>query len=92
MTIDSIMSNTGSADMVKKGRAVAERSTVADGEAGHGDRVSVSGKAQALYSAGKLERLEMIRERVRQGYYLHPEITEQVIECVARDIEAATGR
>ncbi|MCC6398280.1 MAG: hypothetical protein IT282_14800 [Bacteroidetes bacterium] len=92
MTIDSIMSNTGSADMVRKGRAVGERSTMAEGEAEHGDRVDVSRKAQALYSAGKLEKLEMIRERVRQGYYLHPEITEQVIECVARDIEAATGR
>jgi len=56
------------------------------------DRVSVSGRAQALYSADQSRRLDVIRERVRRGYYLDGYIMEQVVDSVAREIEAAMGR
>jgi hypothetical protein len=45
-----------------------------------------------MYSADQSPKLDLIRERVRRGYYLDGYITEQVVDTVAREIEAAMGR
>jgi hypothetical protein len=92
MTISTIISNATPAGSIRGGRVGEERrgSVASDGMAR--DRVSVSGQAQSLYSADQTRKLDVIRERVRRGYYLDGYVTEQVVEVVAREIEASLGR
>jgi hypothetical protein len=92
MTISTIISNAAPASSLRSGRIEGERRGTVDKEEANRDRVSVSGRAQAMYSADQSRKLEVIRERVRRGYYLDGYITEQVVDSVAREIEAAMGR
>ncbi len=92
MTISTIISNAMPAGSFRSGRVGEEqRGTVVRTSAGR-DRVSVSGQAQAMYAAEQTSKLEVIRERVRRGYYLDGYVTEQVVDSVAREIEATLGR
>jgi hypothetical protein len=92
MTISTIISNAAPASSLRSGRIEGERRGAVDKEEANRDRVSVSSRAQAMYSADQSPKLEVIRERVRRGYYLDGYITEQVVDSVAREIEAAMGR
>jgi hypothetical protein len=92
MTIATIISNAAPVGSVRNGRVGEERrGTVAENAAAR-DRVSFSGQARALYAADQSRNLDVIRERVRRGYYLDGYVTEQVVDSVAREIEAALGR
>jgi hypothetical protein len=92
MTITTIISNAAPAGSLRSGRTEGERRGAVEMDKESRDRVSVSGRAQALYSADQSRRLDVIRERVRRGYYLDGYIMEQVVDSVAREIEAAMGR
>jgi hypothetical protein len=92
MTISTIISNAAPAGSLRSGRTEGERRGPVDKEVASRDRASVSGRAQAMYSADQSPKLDVIRERVRRGYYLDGYITEQIVDSVAREIEAAMGR
>ena len=51
MTISTIISNAAPAGSLRSGRTEGERRGTVDTEEANRDRVSVSGRAQALYSA-----------------------------------------
>ena len=92
MTISTIISNAASVSALRGNRAGEERRGAVAAEESTKDRVSVSGRARALHSADETRKLDVIRERVRRGYYLDGYVTEQVVDSVAREIEAAMGR
>ena len=92
MTITTIISDAMPVSSQRNGRTAGERRGAMDTDAANQDQVSVSGRAQAMYAADQSRKLDVIRERVRRGYYLEGYITEQIVDCVAREIEAALGR
>jgi hypothetical protein len=92
MTISTIISNASPVSSMRSGRVGEERRGTVASEETTRDRVSVSGKAQVMFSADEARKLDVIRERVRRGYYLDGYVTEQVVDSVAREIEAAMGR
>lgn len=92
MTITTIISDAMPASSSRNGRTGGERRGTVDMEAAQQDRVSVSGRAQTMFAADQSRKLDVIRERVRRGYYLDGYITEQIVDSVAREIEAALGR
>jgi hypothetical protein len=92
MTISTIISNASPVGSMRTGRVGEERRGAVAHEEKNLDRASVSGRAQALYSSDETRKLDVIRERVRRGYYLDGYVMEQVVDSVAREIEAAMGR
>jgi len=92
MTIATIISNATPAGSIRTSRVGDERRGTVAQDTATGDRVSVSGQAQAMFSADQSRKLDVIRERVRRGYYLDGYVTEQVVDVVAREIEASLGR
>jgi|WetSurMetagenome_2_1015567.scaffolds.fasta_scaffold832641_1 hypothetical protein len=92
MTISTIISNAAPVGSVRGNRSGEERRGTVAQDAAARDRVSFSGQAHALYAADQSKKLDVIRERVRRGYYLDGYVTEQVVDSVAREIEAAMGR
>jgi hypothetical protein len=92
MTISTIISNAAPVSSVRGNRVGEERRGPVAAEDTTKDRVNVSGRARSLYSADETRKLDVIRERVRRGYYLDGYVTEQVVDSVAREIEAAMGR
>ncbi len=91
MTIEAIFRDAGSAERSINDRPAGAQGGTMEGEKGDADHIHLSREAQALLSGGNFQRLDVIRERVRRGYYLDPDITEQIIDSVAREIESATG-
>jgi|WetSurMetagenome_2_1015567.scaffolds.fasta_scaffold30310_3 hypothetical protein len=49
------------------------------------DFVVISTKAKALYENGETQKFDVIRERVRLGYYLKGEILDHVVSALARE-------
>ncbi len=92
MTISTIISNAAPVSSMRGGRVGEERRGAVAAHETIRDRVSVSGRALALNAADDARKLDVIRERVRRGYYLDGYVTEQVVDSVAREIEAALGR
>lgn len=92
MTISTIISNAAPVSSVRGNRVGEERRGAVAAEEVTRDRASLSGRAQALYSADETRKLDVIRERVRRGYYLDGYVMEQVVDSVAREIEAAMGQ
>jgi hypothetical protein len=86
MTIHQPLSVARPVDPSKGNRTqMADRSGVA---AGHEDRdhLAVSDRALALYETEKAQHLEVIRMRLRQGYYLDRRVTEDILDVLAQDI------
>lgn len=92
MTIETIISNAMPASPAKGARGAGERRGTMEQGMGQADRVNLSARARSLYDADQDRKLDVIRERVRRGYYLDGYVMEQVVDSVARDIEAALGR
>jgi hypothetical protein len=53
------------------------------------DHLAVSDQALALYETGKAQRLDEIRIRLRQGYYMDRRVTEEILDVLAQDIHVA---
>lgn len=51
------------------------------------DKVELSEEAKALYAAEREKKLDEIREKVKNGYYDTPEVTEKVVEGLKRDLK-----
>ena len=47
-----------------------------------------AGPAVPAAHEGQFRRCDMICRRVRRGYYVQPEILEQVIDALAKDVRA----
>jgi hypothetical protein len=58
------------------------------GREGSADRITVSGQAKALYEADQTQKFDIMRERVRMGYYLKKEVLERVVDALAREVSA----
>jgi hypothetical protein len=50
------------------------------------DKVQVSGEAKSLFEAGQSKRLQAIRKRLDDGYYMSPEVTEKVVNGLMDDL------
>ncbi len=86
MTIHEPLSVARPVDPSKGNRTqMADRSGVAAGHEGR-DHLAVSDRALALYETGKAQRLDEIRIRLRQGYYMDRRVTEEIIDVLAQDI------
>jgi hypothetical protein len=50
------------------------------------DKVHVSGQARSLFESEQSKRLDEIRNRLNNGYYLSPEVTEKIVNALMVDI------
>ena len=50
------------------------------------DRLAVSEQALTLYETEKARRLDEIRIRLLEGYYLERRVTEEILDVLAQDI------
>jgi hypothetical protein len=50
------------------------------------DKVQVSGQARSLFESEQSKRLDEIRNRLNNGYYLSPEVTEKIVNALMVDI------
>jgi anti-sigma28 factor (negative regulator of flagellin synthesis) len=51
------------------------------------DRAEVSEEARALLEADRTKRFEVIREKIRQGFYFQRDVTEKVIDALLKDLK-----
>ena len=51
------------------------------------DKVELSEEAKSLYAAEREKKLDEIREKVKNGFYDAPEVTEKVVEGLKRDLK-----
>jgi hypothetical protein len=70
------------------GASRERREGVRDGET---DRFVVSGEAKAMYEAERDRSFDVVRERVRLGYYLKKDVLDQVIDALAREVSAGNA-
>jgi anti-sigma28 factor (negative regulator of flagellin synthesis) len=54
------------------------------------DRVEVSEEARALFDVEQTRRFEVIREKIRQGFYFQPDVTEKVVESLLKDLKTSS--
>lgn len=89
MPITEIVSGTGAADPVKGDRGQSAQKGTVKGKAKdeHSDRVELSDEARALYDADQSNRFEMIREKIRQGFYFQRDVTEKVVDAMLKDLK-----
>jgi len=86
MTIHDPLSIMRPVDPSKGNRVtMADRSGVMGGREGR-DRLAVSDHALALYETEKARRIDEIRTRLHQGYYLDRRVTEEILDVLAQDI------
>jgi hypothetical protein len=86
MTIHDPLSVARPVDPQKGHRAqTADRHGVVAGREGR-DRLAVSDHALALYETEKARRIDEIRTRLRQGYYLDRHVTEEILDVLVQDI------
>jgi anti-sigma28 factor (negative regulator of flagellin synthesis) len=86
MPISEIPGAAGAVDPVKgkqdqsaaKGKVPAKRSQ---------DRAEVSEEARALLEADRTKRFDVIREKIRQGFYFQLDVTEKVIDALLKDLK-----
>jgi hypothetical protein len=89
MTIHEPLGFTRPVDPSKGNRTqTADRSGVAAGHEGR-DHLAVSDRALALYETEKAHRLDEIRMRLRQGYYLDRRVTEDIVDVLVQEIHLA---
>jgi hypothetical protein len=50
------------------------------------DKVQVSGQARSLFESEQSKRLDEIRNRLNNGYYMSPEVTEKIVNALMVDI------
>jgi hypothetical protein len=67
------------------GASKERREDVREGDA---DQFVVSIQAKALYEAERDRNFDVVRERVRLGYYLKKEVLDQVVDAMAREVSA----
>jgi hypothetical protein len=86
MTIHDPLSVARPVDPSRGDRAtMADRGGVMAGREGR-DRLAVSDHALALYETEKARRIDEIRTRLRQGYYLDRHVTEEILDVLVQDI------
>ena len=61
-------------------------STPAKAPPGASDKVQVSGEAKSLFQADQSKRIEEIRKRLDDGYYLTPEVTDKIVDGLMNDL------
>jgi len=94
MAIQEILTSSGSVDPVKGNKAQAQEKLPAREKEGAGteekaDRVEVSEEARALYEAEQAKRLEVIREKIRSGFYRQEDVTQKIVDAVSKEIQGS---
>ncbi len=89
MTISTIVYPDAPIDGMKNERFSGGKREQMDNERESAARIRVSGQAVALFEAGHDGRLEVFRDRVRQGYYLQHHVLDHLVDCLAHDIGAS---
>lgn len=84
-SIDKVRRTTG-AEYARSSRPAASGAQAADDKQRR-DSVEISDAARRLSESGGADNLENVRNRVRSGFYARPEVTRQVAEKVAKDVE-----
>ena len=51
------------------------------------DKAEVSDQARALYDATQAKKIEDIREKIRNGFYFTPEVTDKVVDVLLSDLQ-----
>jgi anti-sigma28 factor (negative regulator of flagellin synthesis) len=88
MAIVEITSGAAPLDPLKgkKGDHVAKSESQRDDS---GDRVELSEEARALYDVEQTRRFEAIREKIRQGFYFQPDVTQKVVEALLKELKSS---
>jgi hypothetical protein len=60
-------------------------------EESESDRFSVSGHARALYEADQTRRIDVVRQRVVQGFYLKKEVLDEVVSGLVKEMDVNPG-
>ena len=86
MGIQEILTYMGPVDVVtgQRGQGASKERRAADRE-GSTDRVSLSDQAKSKYQAEQSQKFDIVRERVRMGYYLKREVLDQVIDSMKKE-------
>jgi hypothetical protein len=53
---------------------------------GDTDQFIVSGQAKTMYEAERAHKFDVVRDRVRLGYYLQKGVLDQVVDALAKDV------
>jgi len=87
MAIQEVLTYAGPLDAGSGQRgpelAGERRENLRDGDM---DRFTVSGQAIALYEAERTSRFDVVRERVRAGYYLKNDVLDHVVDALAKEV------
>jgi hypothetical protein len=51
------------------------------------DRAEVSEEARALFDVEQNRRFDAIREKIQQGFYFQPDVTEKVVEALLKELK-----
>jgi anti-sigma28 factor (negative regulator of flagellin synthesis) len=51
------------------------------------DRAEVSDEARVLFETEQNRRFEAIREKIQQGFYFQPDVTEKVVDALLKDLK-----
>ena len=65
------------------GASRERRHGVCDGDT---DQFIVSGRANTMYEAEWTGKFEVVRERVRLGYYFKKDVLDQVVDALAKEV------
>lgn len=52
-----------------------------------GDRIELSKEAKSMFAAKQAKQTDEIQEKVRNGFYFSPKVTEKVVDGLIRDLK-----
>ncbi|HTY60333.1 MAG TPA: hypothetical protein VMF59_16035 [Bacteroidota bacterium] len=82
MTVKAIEGDCTPVEPVKGKKSQAPAKQASSGK----DRVQVSGEAKTLFEADQSRRMDAIRARLEQGYYMSQEVTEKIVDGLMDDL------
>jgi hypothetical protein len=82
MTVKGIEGDFTPIDPVKGKKSQAPAKQAPSGK----DKVQVSGEAKSLFEADQSKRMDDIRTRLEQGYYMSQEVTEKIVDGLMDDL------
>ncbi|MBX2989645.1 MAG: hypothetical protein KF749_00605 [Bacteroidetes bacterium] len=53
-----------------------------------GDRVELSEEAKSMFAAKQAKQTEEVQEKIKNGFYFSPEVTEKVVDGLIRDLKS----
>lgn len=84
MSVREVSGNGLPIEPVKGKKSQVQEKEKAESREGK-DRVELSEEARAMYEATQSRRIDDIREKIRDGFYLQPDVTEKVADAILKD-------